>query len=49
MGHLQHVVGEVRTEEANDTRDPITGRALIEDALHDLWITDQDQTKEVLG
>ena len=40
---------EVRTEEDGDKRDPISGRAAIEEALHDLWLTDQNETKDVVG
>lgn len=49
LGHLTLVVREVKAEEEGDKRDPISGRASIESALHDLWLTDQKETKDVAG
>ncbi|XP_063721571.1 uncharacterized protein LOC134848141 isoform X4 [Symsagittifera roscoffensis] len=47
LGHLNSVVREVRGEEEGDKRDAIAGRAAIEEALHDLWLTDQNESQEV--
>ena len=49
LGHLNSVVREVRGEEEGDKRDAIAGRAAIEEALHDLWLTDQNESQEVAG